>query len=182
VKKLTWSSGLDANGRPILTPTNETTPGGGKTCPPVRGATNWYSTAFSPLTGLFYVMTVEDCGTYRQAKQGGFGFLNNPKDPGQRYLRALNLETGAIAWEIPQVGPVERNYSGVLATAGGVVFYGESSGGFAAVDAKSGVTLWHFEAGSVWKASPMTYTIEGRQFVAIASGANILCFALPENP
>jgi len=181
VKKLTWSTGLDANGRPILSPNNETKPGDVRTCPAVRGATNWYSPAFSPLTGLYYVMVVEDCGLYRQARQGGFGFLNNPKDPAMKYLRALNIETGAVAWEIPQIGPAERNYSGVLATAGGLVFYGESSGGFAAVDARTGVTLWHFEAGSTWKGSPMTYTVEGRQYVAIASGANILSFALPDN-
>jgi alcohol dehydrogenase (cytochrome c) len=126
-------------------------------------------------------MVVEDCGVYHQAKQGGFGFLDNPRDPGMKYLRALNIETGAIAWEIPQAGPPERNYSGVLATAGGVVFYGESSGGFAAVDARTGATLWHFEAGTTWKASPITYTVAGRQYVAIAAGANILSFALPEN-
>jgi PQQ-dependent dehydrogenase (methanol/ethanol family) len=179
VKKLTWSTGLDAAGRPILTPNNETTVGNTKTCPAVRGATNWYSPAFSPLTGLYYVMAVEDCGTYRQAKQGGFGFINDPKDPGMKYLRALNIENGAIVWEIPQVGPPERNYSGVLATAGGVVFYGETSGGFAAVDAKTGATLWHLETGGYWKASPMTYTVEGRQYVAVASGSNILSFALP---
>jgi PQQ-dependent dehydrogenase (methanol/ethanol family) len=181
VRKLTWSSGLDAAGRPILTPNNETKPGDVKTCPAVRGATNWYSPAFSPLTNLYYVMVVEDCGVYHQAKQGGFGFLDNPRDPGMKYLRALNIETGAIAWEIPQAGPPERNYSGVLATAGGVVFYGESSGGFAAVDARTGATLWHFEAGTTWKASPITYTVAGRQYVAIAAGANILSFALPEN-
>jgi len=125
-------------------------------------------------------MAVEDCGLYRQARQGGFGFFNNPNDPAMKYLRALNIETGAIAWEIPQAGPAERNYSGVLATAGGLVFYGESSGGFAAVDAKTGATLWHFETGSNWKASPMTYMVDGRQYVAIASGANILSFALAE--
>ncbi len=181
VRKMTWSSALDNRGRPILTSNNETTVGGVRTCPPVRGATNWYSPAFSPLTNLYYLMVMEDCGMYRRSKQGGFGFLNDPKDPGMKYLRALNIETGAVAWEIPQVGPVERNYSGVLATAGGLVFYGESSGGFAAVDANNGVTLWHFEAGSSWKASPMTYSVDGRQYVAIASGANILSFALSSN-
>jgi len=181
VRKLTWSSGLDDSGRPVLTPNNETGARAVKTCPPVRGATNWYSPAFSPITSLYYLMVVEDCGTYRKSKQGGFGFLNDPADPGVKYLRALNLETGAVAWEIPQIGPVERNYSGVLATAGGLVFYGESSGGFAAVDANKGSTLWHFEAGNTWKGSPMTYAIEGRQYVAVASGANILCFALDSN-
>jgi putative heme-binding domain-containing protein len=180
VKKLTWASGVDANGRPVLTANNETTQATTITCPAVRGATNWYSPAFSPKTGLFYVMAVEDCGSYRASKQGGFGFLNNPKDPSMKYLRALNVETGKVEWEIPQVGPAERNYSGVLATAGGLVFYGETSGGFAAVDAKTGATLWHFEAGGIWKGSPMTYMVDGRQYVAVANGANILSFAVGE--
>jgi PQQ-dependent dehydrogenase (methanol/ethanol family) len=181
VKKLTWSSGIDANGRPILTPNNETTAGNTITCPAVRGATNWYSPAYSPKTNYFYVMAVEDCGSYHAAKQGGFGFLNNPKDPSMKYIRAIDIETGAVAWEIAQIGPAERNYSGVLSTAGDLVFYGETSGGFAAVDAKSGATLWHFEAGNNWKGSPMTYTVAGHQYVAVANGSNILSFALPDN-
>ena len=151
---------------------------GVKTCPAVRGATNWYSPAFSPHTGLVYVMAVEDCGLYRQAKQGGFGFLNDPADPAMKYLRALDIQTGKIVWEIPQIGPVERNYSGVLATAGGLVFYGESSGAFAGVDAKAGKSLWHFETNNAWKASPMTYLACGRQYVAIASGSSIYSFAV----
>ena len=181
VKKLTWSSGLDASGRPILTPNNETGAGNTVTCPAVRGATNWYSPAFSPRTNYFYIMAVEDCGSYHAAKQGGFGFINNPKDPSMKYIRAIDIETGKVAWEIPQVGPAERNYSGVLATAGDLVFYGETSGGFAAVDAKTGQTLWHFEAGNTWKGSPMTYMIDGRQYIAVANGSNILSFALPGN-
>jgi alcohol dehydrogenase (cytochrome c) len=76
------------------------------------------------------------------------------------------------------LGNPEKNYSGVLSTAGGVVFFGETSGGFAAVDAVNGKPLWHFETNQPWKASPMTYTVQGRQFVAIASGSDILSFAL----
>ena len=71
-----------------------------------------------------------------------------------------------------------RNY-GDVSTAGGVVFYGRASGEFAAVDAKSGAHLWHFETQETWKASPMTYSVNGRQYVAITSGANVLAFALP---
>ena len=178
VKKLTWASGIGADGRPKLMAGNQPTLLGTKTCPAVRGATNWYSTSFSPLTNMFYVMAVEDCTIYRQSKMGGYVPYNDPADPPTKVLRALNIETGKIAWEIPQVGAPESNYSGVLTTAGGVLFYGESGGGFAAVDAKTGKTLWHFEANQAWKASPMTYTVAGRQYVAIASGGNILSFAL----
>ena len=89
------------------------------------------------------------------------------------------MQTGNIAWEIEQKVPTP-NYGGALSTAGEVVFYSESSGGFAAVDAKTGRALWHFETSQAPKASPMTYMAGGRQYVAIASGSNVLAFALPE--
>jgi PQQ-dependent dehydrogenase (methanol/ethanol family) len=180
VKKLTWASGIGPDGVPQLLEGNQPTPGGTKTCPAVRGATNWYSTAFNPETRLFYVMAVEDCNMYRQAKLGGYDPYRNRADQPEKYLRALDIETGKIVWEVPQVGAPESNYSGVLSTAGGLVFYGETGGGFAAVDAKSGATLWHYETNQVWKASPMTYMVEGRQYIAIASGGNIISFALSE--
>jgi PQQ-dependent dehydrogenase (methanol/ethanol family) len=179
VKKLTWASGIGADGRPQLVTGNQPTPGGTKTCPAVRGATNWYSTAFNPAARLFYVMAVEDCNIYVQSKMGGYVPYHDPADPPEKYLRAVDIETGKIAWEIPQVGAPEANYSGVLSTAGGLVFYGETGGGFAAVDAKTGRTLWHFETNQIWKASPMTYMVNGKQYVAIASGGNVLSFALP---
>jgi alcohol dehydrogenase (cytochrome c) len=124
-------------------------------------------------------MTVEDCSIYRKAHDGGYGPADDPADPPMKFLRAFALETGKIAWELPLTGPPERNYAGVLSTAGGLVFLGETSGGFAAVDARTGSYLWHFEASEPWKASPMTYMVDGRQYVAIASGSNILSFALP---
>jgi len=180
VKKLTWASGIGENGRPDLLPANETSASGVKTCPAVRGATNWYSTAYNPATHLYYVMTVEDCTIYRKSQNGGYGRVDDPADPAMKYLRAFDIETGKVAWEKPLIGPAEANYSGVLSTAGGLVFFGETSGGFAAVDAKTGESLWHFEANQPWKASPMTYTAAGRQYVAVASGASILSFALSD--
>lgn len=181
VDRLNWASGINpVTGAPNLLPANETTLLGSVTCPAVRGATNWYSTAYNAATRLYYVMTVEDCTTYRKADDGGYGRYVDPARPAQKILRAFNIETGKVAWQIDLPGPVQSNYSGVLTTAGGLVFFGESSGGFAAVDARTGKYLWHFETNHAMKASPMTYAIDGRQYVAIASGANILSFALPE--
>ena len=178
VNRLTWASGIGSDGRPQLLEGNKPTRAGVKSCPAVRGATNWYSTAFSDITRLFYVMAVEDCSIYQQAALGGYVPWRDPSSPPEKYLRALDIETGKIVWEIQQLGPPEANYSGVLSTAGGLVFYGETGGGFAAVDAKTGNTLWHFETNQEWKASPMTYMVNGRQYVAIASGGNVLSFAL----
>jgi PQQ-dependent dehydrogenase (methanol/ethanol family) len=179
VEKMNWASGIDQQtGAPSLLPANEPSVQGTVACPAVRGATNWYATAFNPATRLYYVMTVEDCTLYRKAEDGGYGRYNDPARPAQKILRAFNIETGKVVWQIDLPGPVQSNYSGVLTTAGGLLFFGESSGGFAAVDARTGKVVWHFETNHAMKASPMTYAIGGRQYVAIASGANILSFAL----
>jgi len=181
VKKLNWASGVGSDGKPQLLPANKPSRTGTKTCPAVRGATNWYATAFNPEAKLFYVMAVEDCSIYKQSHNGGYEGYRDPSDPGLKYLRAIDISTGEIVWEAPQVGPQEANYSGVLSTAGGLVFYGETGGRFAAADAKTGKILWTFKANEPWKASPMTYEINGRQYIAVASGGNILSFALGGN-
>ena len=181
VDMLNWASGInEKDWTPDLLPANETTLQGVVGCPAVRGATNWYSTAYNPATRLYYVMTVEDCTVYRKADDGGYGRYLDPAHPAQKILRAFNIETGKVIWQINLPGPVQSNYSGVLSTSGGLVFFGESSGGFAAVDAATGKYLWHFETNHAMKASPMTYAVDGRQYVAIASGGNILSFALPK--
>jgi PQQ-dependent dehydrogenase (methanol/ethanol family) len=177
VKKITWASGFRADGTPILLPNQKPTLEGEKTCPGVRGATNWYSTAFDPNTKLFYVMAAEDCGIYRKV---GRLWDNNP-DPseiGTRSVRALDIQTGDLVWEKLLTGPQETNYTGVLATAGGLVFHGETGGDFAAVDGKIGKTLWTFRSNDSWRASPMTYMVNGRQYVAGSVGENVIAFAL----
>jgi len=107
---------------------------------------------------------------------GGFN-RGNAGGGGSMALRALSIDDGRIAWEISQVGN-SNNYGGTLATAGGLVFYGQASGEFAAVDAKSGTHLWHFETQELWTSSPITYMVNGKQYIATASGPNILAFAL----
>ena len=181
VDRLNWATEInDADWTPELLPADQTSEQGVKTCPAVRGATNWYSTAYSPLTRLYYVMTVEDCSMYRKAQDGGYGRVLDPADPPQKILRAFNIETGKTQWQLALPGQVNRNYSGVLATAGGLVFFGGSDGGFSAADAGTGRYLWHFDTNQAFKASPMTYEIDGKQYIAIASGANILSFELAE--
>ena len=93
-------------------------------------------------------------------------------------LRAIDIQTGKVAWELPQFGNVD-SWGGVLATASNLVFFADDSGAFAAADAKSGKRIWSFQTSQVWKASPMTYVFDNRQMLAIASGPNILAFGLP---
>jgi alcohol dehydrogenase (cytochrome c) len=124
-------------------------------------------------------MATEDCSLYKTTGSI-FQAARDPKNLAEKYLRALDPETGNVVWEIRQSGAPETNYSGVLTTAGGLLFYGETGGSFAAVNAQTGKTLWHFETSQHWKASPMTYTSHGRQYVAIAAGNAILSFALTQ--
>ncbi len=184
VDRLSWASGIGKDGRPILTPGADPAPEGNKACPSVLGATNWMSMAYNPSTRLFYLMALEACGIY--VKPPGFNPKVIPLEPGQKFLRAIDIETGKRVWEVPQIGPAD-SWGGVLSTAGGVVFFGEDSGAFAAVDAKTGKDLWQIQTnastelgdGHSWRASPMTFMAGGKQYVAIAAGPNILCFGLP---
>lgn len=102
-----------------------------------------------------------------------------PDETPQKVLRAIDIKTGTIAWELPQIGPA-NSWGGTLSTAGGLVFFGEDTGALMAVDAASGAPLWHFQTSSTWKASPMTYVFDGKQHIAVASGASIIAFALVE--
>lgn len=185
VKKLTWATGIGADGRPELTPGQVPTADGVTVCPAVEGATNWFSTAFSPVTGLYYVQALEKCTVYTRSPstwQAGRSFYsgstrNVAGDAAQKVLRALDVETGAIRWEVSQSG-AGSSWGGVLATAGGLVVFGDDSGALAAVDASTGARLWQFQTNVLWKASPMTYAFDGRQYIAVAAGSSILAFAV----
>ena len=187
VKKLTWAREIGADGRPVRNPNQEPTTAGNKICPSLEGATNWFSTAFLPATGLYYVQALEKCGIYTKtpmqwkAGTGYFGgsFEDAPGDAPQKILRAIDIQTGEIRWELPQTGPA-NSWGGTLATAAGLVFFGEDSGALMAADASTGKPLWRFQTSQVWKASPMTYMFDGKQYIAVAAGSNIISFALPE--
>ncbi len=168
--RTTWASGIGPDGRPQRAKEE------GFVCPEV--GTNWNATAFSPVTRLYYVVALEKC----EAKLTSSGVMKSKTDqePGMKYLRAFDIETGKIVWEAPQIGPVDgKRNSGVLATAGGILFYGDPSGDVIALDERDGKALWHFPTSGINKASPMTYMAGGKQFVALAVGPNILCFGLP---
>lgn len=181
----TWAEGIAPDGRPIVRPGSDPTSEGSVVCPAIRGATNWWASAFSPETKLFYLMVHESCMVYikddRPWERGkswlGGTFRLTEESSNQRHIRALDIQTGRTVWNYPQTGD-STTYSGVLSTAGGLVFFGEDSGAFAALDATTGEPVWHLQANQEWKASPMTYMVGGRQFVAIGSGLGFWSFAL----
>ncbi len=186
VKKMDWADGIDEKGRPRIRASATPTPEGTKACPNVVGATNWFSSAYNPAMQFFYVMALESCGIFTKSDAWwepgksfyGGGTRRVPGEKPERFLRALDMQTGKLVWEIPQIGS-GAGWGGVLSTAGGLVFFSDEAGAFAAADAKSGKLLWHFYTNQPWHASPMTYAVDGKQYVAVASGANFISFALP---
>ncbi len=185
-KKINWATGIDANGRPMVTDLKPT-PDGTLICPGVVGATNWFSPSYSEATHLFYFLAFEGCSAYF-VKPAPFeegreyystGTKHNPNDKTERILLAFDPQTATIAWRYPQLGD-SHSWGGVMTTASGLVFFADDADFFEAADAETGKSLWHFNTGQTFHASPMSYAVRGKQYVAIASGFDLFSFALPE--
>ncbi|HEX4808512.1 MAG TPA: PQQ-binding-like beta-propeller repeat protein [Bryobacteraceae bacterium] len=185
VKKMNWAKEIGPDGRPVLR-TLERAGNGMKVCPSQDGATNWFSTSYLPSTGLFYLQALEKCDIYSESPaewQRGEGYLGGSQKPvpgelPQKVLRAIDPRTGKIAWEFPQAGRADT-WGGTLVTQNGLLFFGEDSGRFMAMDAGTGKPVWAFDANQFWKASPMAYQFDGREYIAVASGQTVTAFGLP---
>ncbi|HLV87634.1 MAG TPA: PQQ-dependent dehydrogenase, methanol/ethanol family [Candidatus Sulfotelmatobacter sp.] len=185
VEKLNWAKGIDSTGRPILTGVMPSAKGT-RVCPGFTGATNWYSPSYNPETGLFYFLSLENCNVMLVAGDKyapghtyyATGSKRSPGDTFQKILLAFDLATEKLAWKYPQVGPGHSS-GGTMTTSGGLVFFGDDAQSFEAVDAKTGTPLWHFNTGQTISASPMSFSVGGNQYVAIAAGSDVFCFGLP---
>jgi alcohol dehydrogenase (cytochrome c) len=183
--KQTWAKGIDAKGRPIVIPNTDPTPEGNYVCPDATGATNWNSPSYDPNTGLFYVSVIEACATYssvtKDPKPGdpyvgtGQQLDDVVKTPG--FIRAINPPTGTIRWSFPlQLG---SHAAGVLGTGGGVLFAASKDGYLIALDSRSGKLLWKYQTGAEIRSSPISYAVDGRQYIAISNDSSLITFALP---
>jgi alcohol dehydrogenase (cytochrome c) len=185
IDKLNWAKGIDAQGRPILSGLQPTA-SGTRICPGYGGATNWYSPSYSETMHSVFIMALEQCHNYffkSEEFQEGRGYYSTgvkriASEPSQKVLTAFNLDTDSIMWKYPQTG-IGESAGGTMATASGLVFFADDSGSFEAVEAQSGRPVWHFNTGQRISASPMSYAVGGKQYVAIAAGSDIFTFALP---
>jgi len=201
--KVNWASGLDANGRPIQTPQ----PAGAVTYPGQQGGTNWWSPAFSPRTGLFYVGAWEDVGGVFTATPVEFRLGGNFMGGGYRADRptpesavspnigrpvinnwtdamshgailALDPNTGDRTWTFPMYDLTE---SGIMTTASDLVFTGGRDGFLLALDARTGTVLWKSNLSSAqMRSAPTTYMVDGKQFITYISGNVLVAFGLRE--
>ena len=187
VEKLNWASGIDPEGKPIRTGVKPT-PEGTKVCPGFAGATNWFSPSYNESTHLLYFVALELCQTYFSAaeperfREGetfySTGVKGIPGENGQKILLAYDIANGKISWRYPQTGNGHSS-GGTMTTAGGLLFFGDDAESFEALNAIDGRPLWHFNTGQNISASPMTYAVDGKQYVSIAAGSDVFSFALP---
>jgi alcohol dehydrogenase (cytochrome c) len=194
-----WNLGFEENGRPIKAPRAKPSSEGTYIEPGTQGGTNWYSPSFSPRTGLFYVSTWENSSAISRlaavapwtdgrkytgrapAPPGG-----NPRGPGVAFrtgaegygaVRAIDPKTGERKWEFKMVDYTE---SGVLTTASDLLFSGGREGHFFALDARNGELLWKVNLGGNVASGPMTYAVDGRQYVAVSADTALYVFSLPD--
>jgi alcohol dehydrogenase (cytochrome c) len=180
-----WAREIDTKGRPLLAPAPAETKDGNQVCPGLAGATNWMAPSFQPSLGLFYFNLREQCDTffpiaptYKEGRPYWGGTSHgqaNSRDWGQ--VTAMDPLTGEIRWTFKLNQPP---WAGTLSTAGNLVFAGDEDGYLMAFNAETGKLLWRINTGSRLVTSPITYMIEGKQYLTMPSGSALLTFALPD--
>jgi alcohol dehydrogenase (cytochrome c) len=194
--KVTWMNGFDERGRPMKVPEAASNKDGTLIFPGNQGATNWYNPSYSPRTGLFYIPTWDDYSSlfvkqdaeYNKGQTFSGGGPRNTSAPitsglfnyrkeGEQYgaIRAIDPKTGAKKWEFRMDDVTD---AGVLTTASDLLFSGGREGYFFALDARDGSLLWKTVVGGRVASGPMTYSVNGRQYVAVSAGNSLFVYAL----
>jgi alcohol dehydrogenase (cytochrome c) len=178
---INWSKGVDSRGEPIPNAAKEPKTDGTLVIPASGGATNWPPPSFDPATGLFFVNATPSYSVYyltdTDERPEGYG----GRDSGvwsELVLKAIDYKTGKIRWSHPFHGE-GMGLPGILTTAGKVLFTGDSSANFIAFDPASGKILWHSKLASGVSNGPMTYSLDGRQYLVVGAGDMLYAFTLP---
>jgi acido-empty-quinoprotein group A len=177
---INWSKGVDARGEPISDPDKEPKTDGTLVIPAMNGATNWPPPSFDPETGLFYVNISASYALFyltdTDRKPEGYGGRDSPL-MSRLSLKAIDYRTGQIRWSHEYSGR-GGGLSGILTTAGKLLFTGDPAGNFIAYQAATGHILWHAKLVSQVSNGPITYELDGRQYVAVGAGDTLYAFTL----
>jgi alcohol dehydrogenase (cytochrome c) len=183
----TWAKEIGADGRPVLLPGNMPSEKGSVTCPDLVGGTNFWPPSFDPATRTFFVNAREVCMTFYSWKPeyvpgerftGGAGQrVVSPDSPAYGALRAIDPISGERKWEFKYLSP---STAGLLSTASGLIFTGDSDGNIIALDSRSGKVLWRYQLGApLHGTSAISYVIDGRQHLLVPAGTTLMAWSLP---
>jgi alcohol dehydrogenase (cytochrome c) len=174
-----WALGVDKQGRPIPNAAKEPAPDGRLIAPDEAGLTNYRSPSFDPRTGLFIVDAHPSYSIYfAKPADGVYGWAGADYGVwGKGVIEAIDYQTGQIRWS-HELGP--ESGAGVLTTDSGLAFTGDGQGNFLALSSSDGKTLWHAGSGSHIQSSPITYALDGRQYLLTSSGGILFAWALPQ--
>jgi alcohol dehydrogenase (cytochrome c) len=204
--KQTWNAGFDVKGRPVMAPNTEPSAAGTLVFPDNQGGTNWFNASFSPRTKFFYVNARENTsGMFHKGPEEyvegetyfGKGLSGRVRSEApvvgadeEKYtaVRALDPQTGERKWQFKlnsgnsidahKGGLPSRGAAGILTTAADVLFTGGPEGDFVVLDARNGALLWRAALGGELINSPITYSVDGKQYVAVAAGTALFVFGL----
>lgn len=175
-----WAKGIDERGRPVARPDKEPAPDGALVNPGSDGSTNWMSPTYSPDTGLFYVVARRIWSIFYLTASGkpeGWGGRDRNLYANS-VIRALDYKTGKVRWS-KEIGEGE-SVAGLLSTAGGFLFTADTTGNLMALDPKTGETLWHAYPGARVVTSPMTYELDGKQYIVVGAGDVLFAWTVNE--
>ena len=181
--KTNWASGVDGEGRPVPDKKREPQPDGALVRAPANGGTNWMAPSFDPATKFFYVNALEGVSLWYLALDEA----NKPVDhqgggsaslAANSLLVALDYQTGEVRWK--RESGNGRGSPGILTTAGQILFTGDAAGNLLALDPANGRVLWHTYPGGVLSNGPMTYQLDGRQYVLTGVNGVLYAWALSE--
>jgi alcohol dehydrogenase (cytochrome c) len=192
-----WAKGLDEAGRPMRVSGIEPTTEGQRVYPGVQGATNWYSPSFSPRTGLFYIPSWDKyssifvkvptdytegrryVGTSPRSLVGLQGTTVNQRNEDECYgaVRAIDPKTGEQKWEYKMLDVTD---AGILTTATDLLFSGGREGYFFALDGRNGDLLWKANVGGPVASGPISYAVNGTQYIAVSAGNSLMVYALKQ--
>ncbi len=178
--KTNWAKGIDDSGRPIRDTKKDPAPDGALVSPGSDGATNWLSPSYDPQTGLYYVSARRLWSIFYLTAIGkaeGWGGRDRNLY-GDSVIQAIDYQTGKIRWS-HEIGQGEGS-AGIMTTAGHLLFTADNSGNLLALDPETGKSLWHVNIGANVPNSPMSYELDGRQYVVFAAQDTLYGFALPE--
>ncbi len=198
--EVNWANGFDEVGRPIRVPGKVPTPEGTVIFPGNQGGTNWYSPSFSPRTGLFYISSwvnyssvyIKADADYEEGKRfvgtsprsligganGGAAKINTRReDEGYGAVRAIDPMTGDRKWEYKMSDVTD---AGIMTTGSDLLFSGGREGYFFALDARNGELLWKANLGGTVASGPMSYSVAGKQYIAVSAGSSLFVYGLRE--